>query len=236
MGQRCSALQPRKRNKEKINHRNELAAENGPGRQEKGTARASVRARLEPRVSARVADLRVEGQNQNKAAESEQGKSSVAGEERVLPPGRKESCRRGGKSPAAGEERVLPSGRRESCHRGGESPAVGEERVLPSGRKESCRRGGKSTATGEERSCRRGGKVLPPGRKGPAAGEVHRKCYLFLTKTKTDEFSEVVFKLLEKRHFYGCFTILDVLADWCSRSAVSGLDSPMSTAISTLYW
>ena len=63
---------------------------------------------LEPRVSARAAELRVEGQNQNKA-ESEQGK--------VLPPGRKESCRRGGESPAAGEVRVLPPGRKESCCR-----------------------------------------------------------------------------------------------------------------------
>ena len=57
---------------------------------------------LEPRVSARAAELRVKGQNQNKA-ESEQG----------------ESCRRGGESPAvgggespaAGEVRVLPPGR-----------------------------------------------------------------------------------------------------------------------------
>ena len=100
------------------------------------------------------------------------GKSPAAGEERVLPPGRRESCRRGGKSPAAGEERVLPPGRKESCRRGGKSPAAGEERVLPPGREESCRRGGESPAAGEER-------VLPPGRKescrrggkSPAAGE-----------------------------------------------------------------
>ena len=120
---------------------------------------------------------------------------------RVLPPGRKEFCRRGGKSPAtgeervrggkcsaAGEERVLPPGRKESCRRrrGGESPAAGEERVLLPGRKESCRRGGKSPAAGRKESCHRGGKspaageerVLPPGRKescrrggkSPAAG------------------------------------------------------------------
>eukprot|EP00731_Ephydatia_muelleri_P003258 Em0001g3258a len=86
---------------------------------------------LEPRVSARAAELRVEGQNQNKA-ESEQGESPAAGEERV--PGRKESCRRRGESPAAGEERVLQPGRKEFCRRVGESPAAGEERVLPPGR------------------------------------------------------------------------------------------------------
>ena len=83
-----------------------------------------------------------------------------------LPPGRKESCRRGGESPAAGEVRVLPPGRKESCHRGGKSPGRKESchrggkspgRVLPPGRKESCRRGGESPAAGEER-------VLPPGR------------------------------------------------------------------------
>ena len=62
---------------------------------------------LEPRVSASAAELRVEGQNQNKA-ESEQG----------------ESCRQGGKNPAAGGGgggvRVLPPGRKESCCQGGE--------------------------------------------------------------------------------------------------------------------
>ena len=85
------------------------------------------------------------------------GESPAAGEERVLPPGRKEYCRWRGKSPAVGEERDLPSGRKESCRRGGKSPAAGEERVLPPGRKESCRRGEKSPAAGEVR-------VLPPGR------------------------------------------------------------------------
>ena len=80
------------------------------------------------------------------------GESPAAGEERVLPPRRRESSRRGGESPAAGEVRVLPPGRREFCRRGGKSPAAGEERVLPPGRKESCRRGGKEV------------RVLPPGR------------------------------------------------------------------------
>ena len=111
---------------------------------------------------------------------------------RVLPPGRRESCRRGGKSPAAGEERVLPLGMRESCRRGGESPAAGEVRVLPPpGRKESCRLGGKSPAAGEERvrppgrkeSCRRGEKEREPPCKRERAreyvtqGEAHaREC------------------------------------------------------------
>ena len=52
-------------------------------------------------------------------------------------------------NPVTGEERVLPPGRSESCHRGGESPATGEERVLPLGRKESCCWGGKSPAAGD---------------------------------------------------------------------------------------
>eukprot|EP00731_Ephydatia_muelleri_P000677 Em0001g677a len=42
-----------------------------------------------------------------------------------------------GESPAAREERVLPPRRRESSRRGGESPAAGEVRVLPP---EFCRR------------------------------------------------------------------------------------------------
>ena len=92
------------------------------------------------------------------AAERDRLENERRTRERVLPPGRKESCRRGGKSPAAGEERVLPPGRRESCRRGGESPAAGVVRVLPPGRRESCRPEGKSPAAGEER-------VLPPGRK-----------------------------------------------------------------------
>ena len=71
---------------------------------------------------------------------------------RVLPPGRRESCRRGGKSPAAGEERVQPPGRKESGRLGGKSPAAWEERVRPPGRKESGQRGGKSSAAGEERA------------------------------------------------------------------------------------
>ena len=71
------------------------------------------------------------------------GESPAAGEERVLPPGRKESSRRGGKSPAAGEERVRPPGRKESGQWGGKSLANGEERVLLPGRKGSCRRGEK---------------------------------------------------------------------------------------------
>ena len=207
--QRCSAwrvLQPRKRNKgeeggegtyhrhpnqafaTRINHRNEVAAENGRGRQEKGTARVSVRARKSPAAG----EERVLPPGRKESCRRG-GKSPAAGEERVLPPGRRESCRLGGENPAAGEERfcrrgvesgeerVLPPGRRESCRRGGESPAAGEVRVLPPGRRESCRRGGKSPAAGEERvrppgrkeSGRLGGKslvngeerVLPPGRK-----------------------------------------------------------------------
>ena len=80
------------------------------------------------------------------------GKGGLEG---VLPPGRKESCRRGGESPAAGEERVLPLGRKESCCRGGKSPAAGEERVLPPGRKKSCRLRGKSPAAWERKSASR---------------------------------------------------------------------------------
>ena len=90
--------------------------------------------------------------DQEFAAERDRLENERRTRERVLPPGRKESCRRGGKSPAAGEERVLPPGRKESCRRGGKSPAAGEERVLPPGRKESCRRGGESLAPGRERA------------------------------------------------------------------------------------
>ena len=63
---------------------------------------------LEPRVSARAAELRVEGQNQNKA-ESEQGKVLPLGRtERAYCRGGQNACRRGGQSACCRGEVSVP--------------------------------------------------------------------------------------------------------------------------------